>query len=60
MQVTSRNFVFYRLLSFLLKFVGIVFVSSSYDSITTSHVIAELSIILAKYFLFSQLYVAGF
>ena len=45
---------------FSLKFVGIVFVSSSYDSITSSYVIAELSIIRAKYFPFSQLHVAGF
>ena len=38
-----------------LKFVGIAFVSSSYDS---SHV--ESSIMLAKYFSFSQLHVVGF
>ena len=44
---------------FSLKFVGIVSVSSSYDSITSSH-IAELSIILAKYFPFSQKHAAGF
>ena len=55
MQVKYRNFDFYRLLFFSLKFVGIVFVSSHnlavasslYDSIISSHVIAESSIILA-------------
>ena len=39
-----------------LKFVGKVFVSS----IISSYVITESSIILAKYFSFSQLHVAGF
>ena len=38
--------------SFSLKFIGIVFVSSSYDSITSSHISAELFIIIAKYFPF--------
>ena len=46
--------------NFLLKFVGTVSVSSSYDSIISSHVITESSIILAKYFLFSQLCVVEF
>ena len=55
MQVKYRNFAFSRLLFFSLKFV-----SFSYDSIVSSHIIAELSIILAKYFPFSQLHVAGF
>ena len=54
MQVKYRNFAFYRLL-FLLKFVP-----SLHDSIISSHIIAELSIILAKYFAFSKLHVAGF
>ena len=40
-----------------IKFVLTVFVSSS---ITSSHVITESSIILAKYLPFSQLQVAGF
>ena len=44
---------------FSLKFVGIVFISSLYDSITSWQIIAESSIILAKYFPFSQLHVAG-
>ena len=44
---------------FSLKFVGTVFISSPYDSITSSHVITESSIILAKYLSFSQLLVAG-
>ena len=38
---------------FSLKFVGIVFVSSLYDFITSSQIIVESSIILAKYFPFS-------
>ena len=44
---------------FSLKFAEIAFVSLSYDSMSSSHVIAELSIVLAKYILFSQLHVAG-
>ena len=59
MQVKYRNFAFYRLFS-LLEFVGIVFVSSLYDSFTSSHVIAKLSIILAKHSLFLKLHVARF
>ena len=31
-----------------MKFVGIVFISSSYDFITSSEIIAESSIILSK------------
>ena len=57
MQVKYRNFASYRLLSFHLKFF--VFISLSYDSMTLSHIIAESSIILAKYFPFSQLHVEG-
>ena len=41
---------------FSLKFLGTVFVSP----IISSQVIAESSIILANYFPFSQLHVAGF
>ena len=55
MQVKYRNLVFYKLYSFSLELV-----SSSYDSIISSHVITESSIILAKYFPFSQLHVEGF
>ena len=54
MQVKHKNVTFYRLL-FSLKFV-----SSAPASITSSQIIAELLIILAKYFSFSQLRVAGF
>ena len=54
MQVRYRNVVFYRLL-FSLKLVGTVFVSS----MISSHEITESSIILAKYFPFSQLHVLG-
>ena len=43
-----------------LKLVGTVFVSLSYESIISSHVIAQSSIILAKLFPFSQLNVAEF
>ena len=52
MQVKYRSIVFYSLL-FLLKFVGIVFLSSS-------HVITESSIIFGKYLPTLQLHVAGF
>ena len=34
--------------------------SSSYDFITSSQIITESSIILAKYFPFQQIHVAGF
>ena len=53
-QVKHRNFVFYKLLS--IKFLRFVFVSS----MILSHVIAESSAVLAKYFPFLQLHVAGF
>ena len=59
MSAKYKNFAFYRLL-FSLKFVGFVFASSSYDSIISSRVIAESSIIFAKYFPFSQLHIEGF
>ena len=45
---------------FSLKFVGIVFISSLYDSIISSHVISESSIIPAKYFTFLQIHALGF
>ena len=51
MPVNYRDFVFYKLYKF---------VSSSYDSIVSSHIIAKSSIILAKYFSFPQLHVAVF
>ena len=63
---------FTNLFSFSLKFVGTDFVASSFDlalvamvfdhlsSIISSHVITELSVILAKYFPFLQLHVEGF
>ena len=41
---------------FSLKFVGIVFISSSYDFITLSQIIVESSIILSKYFPFLQIH----
>ena len=53
----------YRVLQvtfFSLKFVRIVFISSSNEFITSAHVIIEPSIILAKYFPFLQLNAAGF
>ena len=50
--------IFFLQVSFFsLKIVVTVFVSSS---IISSYVITELSIILAKYFPFLQLHVAGF
>ena len=54
MQVKYKNFAFYRLL-FVLKLV-----SSSYDSIPLSQIIAESSIIIVKFIPFSQLHAAGF
>ena len=60
----KKKFVFYKLYVFSLKFVGIVFVSSLFDSacasIIPSHVITESSIMLTNYFSFSQLHVARF
>ena len=47
----SKNFV---------SWYDLASASSLYDSITSSHIIAESSIILAKYFPLSQLHVAGF
>ena len=49
-----------KVIFFSLKFVGIVFISSLYDFVTSSQIIADSPIILAKYFLFSQIHVAGF
>ena len=49
-----------EILRFTGYFFSLKFVSSSYDSITSSHIINELSIILAKYFPFAQLHVVGF
>ena len=59
MQVKCRHFVFYRLF-FSLEFVGAVFVSLSYDSIISAHVMTESSIIIAKYLPFLQLNTGGF
>ena len=64
MQVKYRIFFCFTVYFISLKFIGIVFVSSSFDlafvSIISSYVTTESSIILAKYFPFSQLHVAGF
>ena len=60
MQVKYRKSVCLQVAFLSLKFVGIIFISSSYDSITSSQIIAESFIMLAKYFPFSQLHVAGF
>ena len=54
------KFCVLQIACFSLKFVGIFFVSSSYDSIILSHVITESSIIFATYLPFLQLRVAGF
>ena len=43
----DQNFQFNYIIE---KFVGIVFVSSSYNSIASSHIIVESSIVLPKYF----------
>ena len=56
----TQKFCVLQVIFFSLKFVGIVFISSSYNFITSSYLITESSIILAKYFPFSQLHVAGF
>ena len=60
MQVKYNNSAFHRFFFFSLKFVGTVFVSLSYDCITSSRIIAESSITLPKYFPFSQPHVEGF
>ena len=39
-----------QVLFFLLKFLGKVFISSSYDFINSSQIIAESSIILPNFF----------
>ena len=58
------KFCVLQIIFFSLRFVGIVFVSSSFDlgftSIISSHVITELSIIIAKYFPILQLHGEGF
>ena len=58
------KFCVLQVVFFSLQFVGIVFVSSSFDlvsaSIISSHVITELTVILAKYFPFSQLHIEEF
>ena len=51
-----KKFFTLKVTFFSFKFVGTVFVSST----ISSHVFTESSIILAKYFLVSQLHVAGF
>ena len=56
-QVNIRNFFVLQISFFLFNFVVTVFVSFS---IISSHVITELSIILAKCLPFLQLHVAGF
>ena len=45
---------------FSLKFVGRVFISLLHDFMSFSQIIAESFIKLVKYFLFSELDVAGF
>ena len=52
-----KNFCILQVAFFSIK---IVFVSPSYDSINLKKIIAESSIILAKYFLISQLHEQGF
>ena len=49
-----------QVLYFLLKFLGKVFISSSYDFINSSQIIAESSIILPNFFSFSQIHVLRF
>ena len=59
MQVKYKFYVLW-VNFFSLKLVGIAFISSLYDSITSSQIIAESSIMPATYFPFSQVDVAGF
>ena len=54
------NFCILQVAFFSFKFVGIVFVSSWYDSVTSLHAISKSSVILANYFQFSLPHVAGF
>ena len=51
-----QKFCLLQVIFFSLKFVGIVFVSS----VISSQAITESLIIIAKYFPFLQLHVAGF
>ena len=55
-----QTFCILQVVFFSLKFVGIVFVSLLHDSVISSHLIAESSIIVAKYFPFLQLDVVVF
>ena len=55
-----KSFYILQFAFFSLKFVGIVSVSSFYGFTISSQVIVESTIVLAKYFPFSQLHVAGF
>ena len=63
MQVKKKNFVFLHEAFFSLKFAWSYDIASSFDyasvsaSIISSHIIAQLSRILAKYFPFLQLHV---
>ena len=52
MQVFYRSFVFYKLL-FSVKFLENVFVSLSFDSIVSTHVIAEFFEITIFFFIFA-------
>ena len=54
------NFVYFFLVKICWNLLKLVFAFLSYDFITSSHIIAESFIILAKYFPFSQLHIEGF
>ena len=60
MSKIQRLFVL-QVASFSLKFFGTFFVGTIFIiSITSSNVITESSVMLAKYLLFLQLHIAGF
>ena len=60
MRAKYRNFSVLQITFFSSKFVGTVFVSLSYDPISSSCKITESSIVLAKYFPFSKQRLLGF
>ena len=55
-----RKFCVLQVIFFSLKLVGIAFIFSSYDYLTSSHIITESTIILPKDFPFLLLHAEGF
>ena len=58
--INKNDSKIYKFCVLQTAFFPLKFVSSSYEFIISSHIIVELSLTLAKYFLFSQLRAEGF